>query len=161
MKNADTRHVTRLLLGAIGVLLFAVGILVGQQTQRSKLDKYLQPTSVTSMQLALIDAQLDRIRDTMGNESGIRVPEIYYDAKTHSIRAYTLVFDELTKQPLAKARQTLFARAAATFFDVQVRIPEVSKEDFIMTFKDFSTDAIKSGGGKDFAEYVNGDLVFK
>ncbi len=152
-------------LGVFGALLFAVGVLVGQQTQRSKFDKYLQPRTVTDMQLALIDAQLDRIRDATPYESGVRVPEIYYDAKTRSVRAFTLVSDELTKQPLTKVRGTLVLKAYGTLGDIQGRIPEVSKEDFIMTFRDFSSDAIKEYANgskpKDFAEFVNGELVFK
>lgn len=47
---------SRFSLCLLGGLLFLVGVVVGQRTQRSKFDKYLEPQNVTGMRLALIDA---------------------------------------------------------------------------------------------------------
>jgi hypothetical protein len=39
------RNTIWLLLAVIGVLVFGVGVLVGQQAQRSKFDTYLRPAA--------------------------------------------------------------------------------------------------------------------
>jgi hypothetical protein len=165
MKDANWRHATGFLLGLVGVLLFTVGVLVGQQAQRSKLGKYLQPTTVTAMQLALINANLDIIRSNVGAEDGVHVAEVYYDAATRSVRGFAVVNEELTRQPVAKVRERLLLKAYSAISDTQRQIPEVSEKAFTMTFRDFSSNAIQSyadgGKPKEFAEYVNGELIFK
>ena len=127
MKDPDLRHVTRWLLGFVGLLLFAVGVLVGQQAQRSKFDKYLQSTNVTAMQLALISANLDIIRQSTSSEIGVGVPEVYYDAKTGSLSAAAIVTDELTKKPVAQVRGTILGLSDLWLNDIQRYMPDVPK----------------------------------
>lgn len=46
----------RWLLTLVGLLLFALGLVVGQQIQRSKYDKYLRPANVVPMDISLLRA---------------------------------------------------------------------------------------------------------
>src|SRR5579863_2928636 len=127
--------------------------MVGQQAQRSKFDKYLQSTNVTAMQLALISANLDIIRQSTSSEIGVGVPEVYYDPKTRSLSAAAIVTDELTKKPVAQVRGTLLGLAGLWLNDVQRYMPDVSKENIKITFPDFGKESLASGNAKVFAEY--------
>ena len=66
-----------LLLALVFVLTTAVGVLVRQQIQRSKFEKYLQPTNVTSMQLGVLEANLELVRDSVPSSTvpGIGIPD--------------------------------------------------------------------------------------
>lgn len=153
---------TRFQLMLVGVLVFTIGILVGQQTQRSKFDKYLQPGTVTFMQFATLSAEVEAIRDHFPNDdSGIGVPEFGFDPATHSFTAYVLVNDDLTKKPIARVRPILLGVAEFWLNHIQRYIPEVSKETFRVKYGDFSYSAIKDSKQRDFAEYVNGELILK
>jgi hypothetical protein len=90
----------------IGLLLFAVGLLVGQQVQRSKFEKYLQPTTVTSMQLKLIQANLDLVRGWVPvSEDGIDVPRVDYSPSCKCFEAQAmLLHGDLMKKPLDSVR---------------------------------------------------------
>jgi hypothetical protein len=65
----------RLLLGLIGILLFTVGLLVGQQMRHSKFDKYMRPANVSEMDIAMIQANLDLIQSSMPSTQGIELPK--------------------------------------------------------------------------------------
>lgn len=59
----------------IAVLLFIVGVLVGQRGGRSKFDKYTQSSSVTQMQVSILQANVRVLKSYLPLE----VPQIYYD----------------------------------------------------------------------------------
>ena len=84
----------RLSLVFTGALLFAVGVIVGQQAQRSKFDRYLRPASVTAMEVAMLKANIGVIRSSMS----LDVPTIYYDQSCSCFTAHATVTSELTKK---------------------------------------------------------------
>jgi hypothetical protein len=63
----------KLLLLLIGVLLFAVGLLLGEQIRHAKFDKYLRRTAVKAMETALIRANIGVISHFLP----AKVPTVY------------------------------------------------------------------------------------
>ena len=157
------RNSTGNLVVLVGLLVFAIGVVVGQQTHRSKFDKYLQTGSVTSMQLAMLYTNVEMIRDQLpiGGEVGVGTPEIYYNERAGSFTAFVNVTDQLTNKPVTQVRGMLLGLADIWLKDLQRSIPEASKENFKITFHDFTIDAIKQRKDRNFAEYRNGELFFK
>lgn len=154
-------RIFRLLLVFIGALLFAIGALIGQQSQRSKFDQYLRPASVTPMDIALLKANVGVVRSFMSLE----VPTIYYDQSCPCFTAHATITSELTKEPLDKLRVRLIGIAATTRRALVFEFPEVSKSgtvpdrDFKMTF--FELNLQNPDASHDLAEYVDGKIVFK
>jgi hypothetical protein len=151
----------------VGLLLFAVGLLVGQQIQRSKFEKYLQSTAVTSMQLKLMQANLNVIRASVPvSESGMDVPRVDYEPSCRCFEAQaTLVRDDLMKRPLDGVRLALMLPAVLTRYQLKAEFPEIADAipgapdpDFRMTFRQLDKD---SASLKVVAEFVDGRLTFK
>ncbi len=151
----------RWLLVFIGVLLFAVGLLVGQQTRPSKFQKYLRPAEMSSMDLALLRVNIEIVRDNLTFE----VPRVHYDSSCTCFVAHSTVTSDLTKQPLDEVRGRLMALAAIARRDLALEFPELSKSgtvpdrDFRMTFYELNLQ--KPDASHDLAEYVDGKIVFK
>jgi hypothetical protein len=151
----------RSLLAFIGALLFAIGVLLGQQGQRSKFDKYMRPASVTPMDIAALKANLGVVRSFMSLE----VPTIDYDPACQCFLAHASVTSELTKEPIDKVRVKLMGIAATTRRALAFEFPELSKpgtvpdRDFKMTF--FELNIQNPNASHDVAAYVDGKIVFK
>jgi hypothetical protein len=150
----------------IGLLLFAVGLLVGEQVQRSKFDRYLQPTTATSMQIKLIQANLDVIRASVpASDDGITAPTVHYEPQCKCFEATaTVLHDDLMKRPLEGVRLALTIPAVVTRFQLKAEFPEMSDwtvgvpdADFRMTFWQLNKDSSRTV----LAELADGKLVFK
>lgn len=147
----------RLLLMLVGVLLFVVGLLVGQEAHRSKFEKYLRPINVTQMQFALLEANIGVIRRYLsGSETG--TPIIEYDPSCMCFWSTTLVSTELMKKPLEEVRLKLSLGAMLTRQTLKQQVPELSDAgtDFKMRFQGFNGTSWVT-----VAEYADGKIVFK
>src|SRR6266852_5572137 len=94
---------TRWLLGLGGLLLFALGLLLGQQIQRSKFEKYLRPATVAPMELSLLRANLDLVKSftPAGQIEGLfEAPTIFFDSSCACFVARAVVTTDLMKSPL-------------------------------------------------------------
>ena len=151
----------RLFLLLIGGLLFVVGLLLGQQIRRTKFEKYLRPAATVPMDVAVLRANVDVIRSFMQFD----VPTIHYDWVCACFVAHSVVTSELMEDPLDKVRTTLMANAEIARRALETEFPELSKpgtvpdHDFKMTF--FELDLKDPKASHDFAEYVDGKIVFK
>jgi hypothetical protein len=156
----------RFLLVLIGILLFAVGLLLGQQIQRSKFDKYLRPRVVTPMEIGVLRANIEAISGRM--EFG--VPTIYYDPSCACFTASAVITSDLMKKPLNEVRGTLLILAIKARNAAEHEFPELSPlnisdigagpdRDFKMTFWELNLDHSRANGT--VAEYVDGKIVFK
>jgi hypothetical protein len=151
----------RLLLVVIAGIVFIVGLLLGQQTQRSKFERYLRPATVTPMDVAVLRTNIEVVKSFMQ----LDVPTIYYSSSCKCFTAHTIVTSELAKQPLDEVRRTLMARATIARRALAIEFPEMSKpdtvpdRDFKMTFFELNTK--NPDASRDLAEYVDGKIVFK
>jgi hypothetical protein len=146
---------------ALGMVLFVVGVLVGQQIRRSKFEKYLRPATATTMDVAVLRANLEVIRGSMALDT----PRIYYDSSRSCFVAHAVVTSELTKKPLEEVRTRLRILAAMARHALETEFQEMSKpgvapdRDFRMTF--FELNLKDPDASRDLAEYVDGNVVFK
>jgi hypothetical protein len=151
----------RLLLVLIGGLLFAVGLLLGQQIGRSKFERYLHPSTATPMDVAVLRANINVVRSFMA----LDVPAIYYDSSCACFTAHATITSDLMKEPLDTVRSKLMSIARIARRNVEAEFPELSKlgtvpdRDFKMTFFELNTQ--KPDASRDLAEYTNGRIVFK
>jgi len=152
----------RLLLALSGILLFAVGLLVGQQVQRSTFDKYLR-TTATLMDVALLRADISTIRYSVS-----RAPTINYVPACACFEARAMMPSELSGESIANVKVGLFNFAMLTRNAVQAEVPEMSKvgtgsdRDFRMTFWDLHKDAQGLvDRTQEVAEYSGGEIVIK
>ena len=151
----------RLLLALVGLLLFAVGLLLGQQIAHSKFEKYLRPAGVTPMDLAVLRANVDAVRSFVSFE----VPTIYYNWSCTCFVAHATITSELMKEPLDQLRTRLMATAQTARSALEVEFPELYKSgtvpdrDFKMTF--FEMNLKTPEASRDIAEYTDGKIVFR
>ncbi len=145
------------------MLLLAIGVLIGQQMQRSKFDKYLKPTAATEMRLSLLEANLDVIRGASAWNDGLRLPEIYYVPACSCFWASTVVSAGLMNEPLDKARSVLMDNVITARVALKSTFPELSEwhygghdPDFRMRFRQ-----LKGSNYEVVAEYEDGKIVFK
>jgi len=103
----------RWLLVLVGMLLFVLGLLLGQQIQRSKFDKYLRPATVAPMEISLLRANLDLVRSFTPVASQIAglfdVPIISFDSSCVCFAARALVTTDFMKAPLDQVRGKIMA----------------------------------------------------
>jgi len=144
----------RALLILCGVLLFAVGLLVGQQIQHSRYQKYFRPANPTVMDFATLRTEMNMLES--GSE---RVPSIWWDGFHAHFVARSSVKRAEMKQPLDELRRKLSLDAFFAYEMLRVEIPELTPSDFKMEFSGYrSDDAIELSV---VAEYVDGKIVFK
>ena len=103
---------------------------------------------------------LEVIRDHVSTGDHVSVPEVSYDPTTHSITAFASVPESFKQRPLTEVRTILVVTAVSTFRDIQRQIPEASMENFKMTFE-YVELTLEGRVQKEFAEFVNGELVLK
>lgn len=60
-------------------VVFASGVVVGQRRSASKFEKYFQPTTVSAMDFAMLQANIDLIREYVRDANGISIPKVVYD----------------------------------------------------------------------------------
>jgi hypothetical protein len=139
----------------IGVLLFAVGLLVGQQTQRSKYQKYFRPANLTVMDFATLRTEIDMLEA----HSTEHVPSIWWDGLHARFVARVTVTSAELKQPLDELRRSWGLNASFAYEMLKVEVPELTPSEFTMEFVGFpSDDAIKLSV---VAKYTNGKIVFR
>jgi hypothetical protein len=137
---------------------------VGQQSQRSKFEKYLRPGTVTTMDIGLLKANIETVRD-LASPGGF--PRISYDASCPCFSATAFISGELMKKPLNEIRSDLMILAGLARVDLRVEFPEMSEltaasqldRDFKMTFWQYNFD--KPGNKETVAEYSDGKITFK
>jgi hypothetical protein len=162
---------TSLLLALVFVLTMAVSVLVGQQMQRSKFEKYLQPTTVTPMQLGVLEVNLELIRDSVPSTSmsGIGIPTMDYEPSCRCFVATATVFDaDLMKKPFSEMHNTLMMSAMFVSMELKREFSEISDWkadrpdlDFKMTFYQLAKGGPAGISRKLLAEYSEGKLSFK
>jgi hypothetical protein len=145
-------------------LLFTLGVLVGQDASGPPfLGKYLRTGGVLQMQVALMNANLDIVRERAGFSSGTLTPSVSFDDSCRCFRGYAFVGSEFMKKPLTDVRNALLGVTVSTYLSLRWAIPEMpedfskAKGLFIMTFAQVSDDPAK----KTFAEFKDGELTFK
>jgi len=147
--------------GFIGALMFAVGVLVGQQAQRPKFDSYLTPRSVSDLQMQLIDTDLELIRDHLPSVDGFFVPAVGYDARRSCFWGKVRVSPALLKEPADSVRDKLLGEALMTRDILRSRFPKISEAkrnadpDFRMSFFQIEN------GFSTVAEYTDGKILLK
>jgi hypothetical protein len=156
----------RWLLVLVGSLLFALGLVLGQQIQRSKYEKYLRPANVVPMDISLLRANLDLVRDfTPAENIGLfGVPTIVYDSSCTCFVAHAVVTTDLMKAPLDAVKGKMMAAVELARQSLKIEFPEFPQEnvpnrDLKMTF--FELDLQTPNASHDIAEYVGGKIVFK
>jgi hypothetical protein len=153
----------RLLLVIVGILLFAVGLLLGQQIRRAKFEKYLNAATVTPMEVAVLRTNVEIVKQYMPIAIGI--PTVYYNPSCACFTAHAIITSESMKKPLDEVRSELTAKASLVRKTLEDEFPEFSKpgtvpdRDFKMTF--FELNLQKPDASHDLAEYVDGKIVFK
>jgi hypothetical protein len=139
-------------------LLFAVGLLLCQQVQRSKFEKYTRQSS--AMDVAVLRANIEVVRSYMS----IDVPTIYYDSSCACFVAHAIITSESMKEPLDQVRGRLMGLAFNARRALEIEFPELSKagtspdRDFRMKFFELNTK--NTSASRDLAEYVDGKIVF-
>jgi hypothetical protein len=140
--------------GLSGMLIFVIGLLLGQQSNGSKFDKYLRPYSVTAMQMVMIDVNMELIR----NHSDVAT--IYYDPACSCLAGSEIVPPDAMKRPFEELRHRLLADTVYPIILLKGQFPELSQEqlnrNFKMHFRKFTGTEYVT-----FAEYANGAIVFK
>ncbi len=119
----------------IGVLLFFVGIAVGQRIQ-SRFDPYFTSTPRT-MDLAVLAANIGVMRNLLDDQvysTGIEVPTITYDAKAKKLRARAVVNKNLVQQPVEKVKALLSESSAKTMVSVGAGFGDISRDEFEMSW---------------------------
>src|SRR5579859_7874274 len=120
----DMTKTFRLLLVLIGVLLFAVGLLLGQQMQRSKFDKYLRPGTVTQMDLLMLNANIGALSSFLSGAIGrlttvpntqTYAPTLFFRPACTCFEAYAPIPRGLMKQPLDQVREKLLDLVATAY----------------------------------------------
>jgi hypothetical protein len=150
----------RFVLLLIGVLLFAIGLLLGQQAKRSKYERYLRETA-TQMDIAVLRANIQVLRVFMPPET----PTIYYEPSCPCVMARSTMPSEWAKEPLDKVRAKLMGLAITALWALPREFPElshggtVSDRDFKMTFSEINLQNPETL--RVFAEYTDGKIVFK
>jgi hypothetical protein len=145
----------------IGVLLFAVGLLLGQQAQRSKFDAYLRVGGVTPMEVSLLRINEDIIRSHMAMD----IPTVSYSSACSCFIGRVVVTDELMKSSLDDVRATMLAsteivrRSLGSEFNQAIKGLTISDRDLKMTFYELNLHNLNQS--HDVAEYANGRLIFK
>jgi hypothetical protein len=156
----------RVSLPIVGVLLFALGLLLGQQTQRSKFDKYLRPGGVTAMDLAVLRANVGALK----SYASIEVPVIYYEPSCACFLAKATVTSAMMTESLDQVRAKLLTTAYIARRAIAFEFPELSTHDgkpgepfqdldFRMTF--FEVNIQNPSASHYVADYVNGKIVFR
>ena len=123
-------------------LFFTTGFALGQKQSHFALSQV--PASVTEMDLNLIQANLNVLRNAYGyDKDGIGVPWIYFDKNTGTVKALASVDgDELEKKPLDVLRAELMNSVAGTRLIASTFIPELKtypKVDIEMEFEGLAT----------------------
>ncbi len=157
----------RLLLVPVGSLLFTLGMVLGQQIQRSKFDKYLRPATVAPMELSLLRANLELVRNFTPASSipGLfDVPTISYDSRCACFVARAVVTTELMKGPLDEVRGKMMATVDLAMASLKSEFPEVSQDrgsehELKMTF--FELNLKTPDASHEVAEYADGKIIFK
>jgi hypothetical protein len=158
----------RWLFVLVGFLLFALGLLLGQQMQRSKFEKYLHPAAVTPMELSLLRANVDLLRSfTPATQiTGLfEVPTIFFDSSCACFTARTVVTTDLMKAPLDQVRGNMMATVDLARRSLRFEFPELLKDekvperDLKMTF--FELNFKTPDASHEIAEYADGKIVFK
>ena len=146
----------------MGVLLFTVGLLLGQQARVSKFEKYLHPVTTSPMDLALLRVNLEIVREKMNMTE---VPTVAYYPSCACFKGRAVLPSGFMKQSLDEARGHLLSLAIIARGAVEWEFSEVSKwgtvpdRDFKMTFVELSPE--DPSGGHDIAEYADGRIAFK
>jgi hypothetical protein len=138
----------------LGSFLFAVGVLVGQQAQRSRFDKYLRAVNVSQMQIAVLETNMGVLRTFLPFE----VPKVYYDPSCSCVGAQATITSDETKKPFDELRAHLNALVETTLSQILSEVPE-AKEHFQMTFTELNFEHLNPP--RTIAEYANGKLTFK
>jgi len=147
----------RFLLVLIGVLLFASGLFLGQQTKRSRFEKYLRPGSITPMEIAVLKANIEVVRSMISD-----APKIYYDSSCACFLARVTITSDWTKEPIDKVRARFMQVAGTALFALFAESPDngpISERDVKVTFIELNGKNPETSHV--VAEYVNGNIIFK
>jgi hypothetical protein len=147
---------------SIAVLLFFVGVAVGQRIQSSRFDPYLTSTPKT-MELAVLAANVGVMKDLLNDQvfsTGIEVPTITYDTKTKKLRARAVVNRNLVQQPVQKMKDLLTSSWAKTIVSVEAGFGEISHDEFEMSFVERRIDGAKITW-VEFADFKRDQLTLK
>jgi hypothetical protein len=143
---------------AVSAVFFISGLAVGQRTSTSKFAKYLQPTTPPLMELITLEANIDRIRDSvpMDANEGITIPQAVFDLKNDRLLASAAIYPEFEKASLDSIKSRITTRYFGMYSDLKALIPELSADDFVLRITRFTVDPER----KLFAECKNGTIVF-
>ena len=156
------KKTTRFLLAGVGVLSAAVGLLFGQQMNRSKFDKYLNARPVGGMELSLLQTNLDLIRDMIPTEN-VGVATVTYDIACKCFLGSAFVSPEFMNQTLETVRSKLLMSVVSARVYLARRFPEMSESRYGLSDRDFKMRfrTLKGTSFEIVAEYVDGKIVFE
>lgn len=142
---------------AASAVFFMSGLAVGQRTSTSKFAKYLQPTTPTVMELITLEANMDRIRNSvpMDADEGITIPSAVFDLKNDRVMASALILPAFEKATLDDIKARITTRYFGMYEDLKSLIPELSPDDFVLRITRLTADPER----KLFAECKNGTIV--
>jgi hypothetical protein len=153
----------RTLLVLLSLFLFAAGFIAGQQTRRLKFEKYLRPTAVTMMDLSVLRANIDIIRDHISWDDP--VPQVFFDSSCSCFSSFVTISGEMMRLPLEELKSKLMIIALRARHDLKQWVPELADptdtadRDFKMSYWAFNPKQPKES--KTVAEYIDGKIVFK
>jgi hypothetical protein len=147
---------------SIGVLLFFVGVAVGQRIQSSRFDPYLTSTP-KAMELAVLAANVGVVKDILSQQvdsTGIEVPTITYDPKAKKLRGRAVVNRNLVQQPVEKVKELLMVSWAKTMIAAEAGFGNISRDEFEMSFVERRIDGANITW-VEFAEFKKDQLTLK
>jgi hypothetical protein len=125
------KNVIRMIVGI--AVVFASGVVVGQRQSASKFEKYFQPTSVSSLDFAMLQANIDLIREYVRDANGIPIPKVVYDPKQDKLHGSLTVDQNFNTLPVNQARMRLLNSCLSADTVVKRYMPELQFEDFVLT----------------------------
>jgi len=144
-----------------GAALFTSGIAVGQRAGTSKFNKYLRPAAHTEMDWLMLEANVSSIRRWVEHGDGLGIPVTYFNLKEHRPKARIVISDEQMHKPVESLREQISGAYDSTYSQLFVRMPELSRDDFVLEVLKWTRDEHISVSTLElFAECKHGNVVF-
>jgi hypothetical protein len=124
----------------------------GGPQNTSKLAKYLRPAPVTSMDWAMLKAQVILLQEHMDWDHGTPAPLLSYDPQGDRIQAWVSVSEDFEKLSLDVMRKKIHNERAFCNGALLLGLPDLETDGFILK--------VVTARGKPLAECTQLDCVF-
>jgi hypothetical protein len=118
---------------AASVLLLSTGVAVGQRLNSSKYDKYFKPATLTQMDIATLEANLNSLREAIPADDNHFVPVVTFDTKEKTFKGFMGVSYRVESQPIEEIRKMIQLQYSLLYESLKSSVPELSEDDFMLT----------------------------